>query len=114
MSSVWLEAAIVLGVALTPAAAAQAPDTESTFEKFEFRIPMRDGVRLYTAVYVPKDASARYPILMYRTRYGVEHYGANDYAPLRDLAWPGFDGPPYIFAWQDVRGASSRKGNSST
>ncbi len=83
MSTAWLRTAIVLWVALTPAA--QAPDTESTFEKFEFWIPMRDGVRLYTAVYVPKDRSARYPILMYRTRYGVEHYGANDYAPRKRM-----------------------------
>src|SRR3972149_7664676 len=81
-----------------------SPDTESKFEKFEFQIPMRDGVSLYTAVYVPNEASERYPILLYRTRYGVGHYGANDYAPLRDLAWPGFTGPPYILVWQDVRG----------
>jgi predicted acyl esterase len=50
---------------------ALSPESESNFEKFEFQIPMRDGVRLYTAVYVPKEASAPYPILLYRTRYGV-------------------------------------------
>ncbi len=77
--------ALSVALAVTGPGAAQAPETESLFEKFEFRIPMRDGIRLYTAVYVPRDASARYPILLYRTRYGVEHYGANDYAPRRDL-----------------------------
>jgi putative CocE/NonD family hydrolase len=87
-----------------------SPDTESKFEKFEFQIPMRDGVSLYTAVYVPNEASERYPILLYRTRYGVGHYGANDYAPLRDLAWPGFTGRPYIFVWQDVRGSFLSEG----
>jgi putative CocE/NonD family hydrolase len=86
------------------------PDTQSDFEKLEFRIPMRDGVRLYTAVYVPRNEGARYPILLYRTRYGVDHYGANDYAPLRELAWPGFYGPPYIFVWQDVRGSFLSEG----
>jgi hypothetical protein len=71
---------------------------------------MRDGVRLYTAVYLPKDGSRRYPILMYRTRYGVEHYGAEDYASLRELAWPGFAGAPYILVWQDVRGSFLSEG----
>jgi putative CocE/NonD family hydrolase len=105
--------ALALSVSLAvtgPAAAQNRPDTESGFEKFEFRVPMRDGIRLYTAVYVPRDTSARYPILLYRTRYGVGHYGASDYASRRDLAWPGFDDPPYIFVWQDVRGSFLSEG----
>ena len=74
---------------------------------------MRDGARLYTAVYVPRDESARSPILMYRTRYGVGNYGANVYPPLRELAWPGFTGRPYIFVWQDVRGSFLSEGKFS-
>ena len=34
------------------------------YTKYEYRIPMRDGVRLFTAVYIPKDASEAYPILL--------------------------------------------------
>jgi putative CocE/NonD family hydrolase len=100
----------ILWAAFSGQAAAQTPDTRTRFEKFEFRIPMRDGVRLYTAVYVPKEASTRYPMLLYRTRYGVEHYGAENYASLRELAWPGFNDPPYIFVWQDVRGSFLSEG----
>ena len=111
MNSLALWAALLCGSAEAQTVPhALSPDSETNFEKFEFQIPMRDGIRLYTAVYVPKEASARYPILLYRTRYGVGHYGANDYAPLRDLAWPGFTGRPYILVWQDVRGSFLSEG----
>ena len=49
------------------------------YTKFEYRIPMRDGVRLFTHVYVPKDHSQRYPILMMRTPYGIAPYGIDNY-----------------------------------
>ena len=50
------------------------------YTKFEFRIPMRDGKRLFTAVYVPKDAAAGpYPFLLHRTPYDVEPYGEDQY-----------------------------------
>ena len=46
------------------------------YTKYEFRIPMRDGKRLFTSVYVPKDsASGPYPFLMDRTPYDVAPYG---------------------------------------
>ena len=41
------------------------------YTKYEYRIPMRDGVKLFTAVYVPKDTSQTYPILLTRTPYSV-------------------------------------------
>ena len=40
---------------------------------------MRDGVKLFTAVYVPKDASQKYPILLNRTPYTVSPYGSDNY-----------------------------------
>src|SRR5262245_53578652 len=49
------------------------------YTKFEYRIPMRDGVRLFTAVYVPKDEARTYPILLTRTPYSVRPYGADQY-----------------------------------
>src|SRR5215216_164721 len=49
----------------------------ANYTKFEYRIPMRDGKRLFTAVYVPKDDSQKYPILMTRTPYTVRPYGAD-------------------------------------
>src|SRR6202040_1895680 len=49
------------------------------YTKYEYRIPMRDGKRLFTSVYVPKDASQPYPILMSRTPYSARPYGADQY-----------------------------------
>src|SRR6516225_4323408 len=50
------------------------------YTKQEYRIPMRDGVRLFTAVYSPKDSSRRYPILMLRTPYSCRPYGKDSFA----------------------------------
>ena len=60
------------------------------YTKYEFRIPMRDGKRLFTAVYVPKDAAGGpYPFLMDRTPYSVGPYGEDQYprapGPLRGV-----------------------------
>ncbi len=52
------------------------------YTKFEYRIPMRDGVKLFTAVYVPKDVASdghTYPIMMTRTPYSVRPYGVDQY-----------------------------------
>lgn len=73
------------------------------FDKFEYNIPMRDGIHLFTAVYVPKDKSKTYPFLMQRTCYSVAPYGENEYkrllGPNRYLMRD-----EYIFVYQDVRG----------
>src|SRR5690349_20211287 len=53
------------------------------FTKAEHKIPARDGVKLFTAVYSPKDISKKYPILMMRTPYSVGPYGTDVYR--RDL-----------------------------
>jgi len=77
--------------------------TRAHYTKFDFRIPMRDGVRLFTSVYVPKDKSQRYPILMQRTPYTVSPYGIDNY---RVVLGPSelFTKEGFIFAYQDVRG----------
>lgn len=71
------------------------------YEKFEYRIPMRDGAKLFTVVYMPKDKSKTYPILMNRTCYNASGYG--DYKthghPSKYLVQDG-----YILVFQDVRG----------
>src|SRR5580700_11062905 len=88
--------------------AAPAPPTEdyvrSHYTKYEFRIPMRDGKRLFTAVYVPKDAAGGpYPFLMDRTPYNVGPYGEDRY-PQRLGPSEEFEKAGYIFVYQDVRG----------
>ena len=49
------------------------------YTKFEHRVPMRDGVKLFTRVYVPKDDSTNYPVLLTRTPYALKPYGADRY-----------------------------------
>jgi hypothetical protein len=57
-------------------AAPQEDPVKAHYTKYEFRIPMRDGKRLFTAVYVPKDAAGGpYPFMMERTPYSVGPYG---------------------------------------
>ena len=46
-------------------------DVKEHYTKYEYRIPMRDGVHLFTSVYVPKDSSRAYPFLINRTPYSV-------------------------------------------
>ncbi|MDE2427774.1 MAG: CocE/NonD family hydrolase [Burkholderiales bacterium] len=81
------------------------------YTKFEYRIPARDGKLLFTAVYIPNDASASktYPILLMRTPYSVRPYGAEHYktalGPTAEYEKEGF-----IFAFQDVRGANMSEG----
>jgi putative CocE/NonD family hydrolase len=84
--------------------AAQGLDfVKSHYTKYEYRIPMRDGKKLFTAVYVPKDQSQRYPIMLTRTPYSVGPYGADQYK--HDLGPSSLFGKEgYIFAYQDVRG----------
>ena len=53
--------------------------TREHYTKYEYKIPMRDGVKLFANVYVPKDGSQRYPILMQRTPYSVAPYGVDNY-----------------------------------
>jgi uncharacterized protein len=73
------------------------------YTKYEFKVPMRDGVRLFTSVYVPKDDAKTYPILLNRTPYSVRPYGVDQSKP--DLGpYPAFGTSGYIFVYQDVRG----------
>ena len=98
-----------IGFAFT-SAAQQPQSIEARYSKTEVRIPMRDGTRLFTAVYVPRDTSRNYPIMMTRTPYGVGPYGPMAYprslGPSSRFADEGF-----IFAYQDVRGRFMSDGN---
>ena len=77
-------------------------NTRAKYTKYDYRIAMRDGVKLFTSVYVPKDRSQTYPFLMQRTPYSIGPYGADNYrAPLQSEA---FEKEGFIFVYQDVRG----------
>jgi uncharacterized protein len=75
----------------------------NNYLKFEYQIPMRDGKKLFTSVYVPKDTSKKYPILMDRTPYSVAPYGPDKYKGTLGPS-PLFLHDGYIFVYQDVRG----------
>ena len=73
------------------------------YTKFDYRIPMRDGVKLFTSVYAPKDDSQSYPFMMSRTPYSVGPYGIDNYrSQLGPSDW--FTKEGFIFVYQDVRG----------
>src|ERR1700723_882202 len=79
------------------------------YTKYEFRIPMRDGVHLFTSVYVPKDSSQVYPFLATRTPYSVAPYGEDQY-PKHLGPSDEFQRAGYIFVYQDVRGRNMSEG----
>jgi len=84
-------------------------DVKEHYTKYEYRIPMRDGVHLFTSVYVPKDASRAYPFLINRTPYSVGPYGVDLYRTRLGPS-PEFDKAGYIFVNQDVRGRYMSEG----
>ncbi|MFN2598889.1 MAG: CocE/NonD family hydrolase [Pyrinomonadaceae bacterium] len=88
---------------LTPQQRELADYIKNNYTKREVMIPMRDGVRLFTSIYEPKDGSQKYPIMLDRTPYTVAPYGAGEFktslGPDELFAREG-----YIFAYQDVRG----------
>ena len=80
-----------------------AYDAREHYTKYEYRIPMRDGVRLFTSVLVPKDASTAYPFMIVRTPFGVGPYGSDEYSPAA-VQTEAFLKAGYIWVRQDVRG----------
>src|ERR1700753_2383687 len=62
--------------------AGNSPDAayvKANYTKYEYQVPMRDGIKLFTSVYVPKDSTKKYPIIMDRTPYSVAPYGPDKY-----------------------------------
>jgi putative CocE/NonD family hydrolase len=83
-------------------------DWSVVFTRTEVMIPMRDGVRLYTHIYQPKNSTGPLPIIYEPTPYGL-HPDANGFsARLRGYRELVRDG--YIFAFQDLRGRFSSEG----
>lgn len=76
---------------------------KANYDKIEQYIPMRDGTKLFTSIYVPKDQSQKYPILLNRTPYTVAPYGKDKYKSSLGN-FPKMATEKYIFVYQDVRG----------
>ncbi len=87
-------------------AARDTADTTSAFAETEVMVPMRDGVRLHTLIYTPKNRTGDLPILFNRTPYGIAGIGDALGSPsLADLVSDG-----YIFVFQDIRGRFGSEG----
>ena len=82
---------------------------KANYTKFEYQIPMRDGKKMWTEVYVPNDKSKTYPFMMDRTPYSVGPYGPGNMkislGPSSNFVHDG-----YIFVYQDVRGRFMSEG----
>jgi putative CocE/NonD family hydrolase len=99
----------LLLAAAAPAPAQEVVDIRARYAKREEMVPMRDGVRLFTAIYPPKDAAQRYPIMLTRTPYSVGPYGPDAYRGSLGPS-PRFAAEGFIFVYQDVRGCFMSEG----
>jgi putative CocE/NonD family hydrolase len=96
----------VVGAYLGSMRYARAPVARHDFEQIDAMVPMRDGVKLQTVVFVPKDARGPLPILLQRTPYGVPENELLFFSPgFADLREDG-----YIFAFQNLRGRFRSEG----
>ena len=102
-----------VAAAQTPPPSPLAPFIKENYTKYEYRVPVRDGVKLFTSVYIPKDVFSEgktYPIMFDRTPYSVRPYGADEY---RGNLGPSelFTRDKFIFVYQDVRGRYMSEGS---
>ena len=100
-STIFLLVFIVIGYAQNSQDSAWIRDN---YTKKELYIPMRDGVKLFTTVYAPKDVTEKHPILMSRTPYSCAPYGENSWRAFWNNHWRYYMREGYIIVLQDVRG----------
>ena len=107
--SLWMFAAEVIPHAVGQELQQPESYLRLHYIKSEHMIPMRDGVKLFTSVFVPRDTTKTYPIMMKRTPYAVGPYGEDKY-PARVGPSEHFVKAGYIFVNQDVRGRFASEG----
>ena len=100
---ILLLAVISFGQTPAPTPTELAKYITDNYTKREVMVPVRDGVKLFTSIYEPKDTSQKYPILLNRTPYTVGPYGADKFKTSIGPD-PLFAKESYIFVYQDVRG----------
>ncbi|MEJ7589806.1 MAG: CocE/NonD family hydrolase [Ferruginibacter sp.] len=82
----------------------------NNYTKIERQIPMRDGVKLFTSIYLPKDKTEKHPVLMARTPYSCAPYGEDKFWPLWEGYLMAYARENYIMVVQDVRGRYMSEG----
>jgi uncharacterized protein len=76
----------------------------NNYTKIERQISMRDGIKLFTSIYIPKDNSTDHPILMERTPYSCRPYGETKFKNFWNSYIIAYLKEGYIMVTQDVRG----------
>ena len=82
----------------------------NNYTKLEQYIPMRDGVKLFTSIYIPKDQASAHPFLMTRTPYSCRPYGSDQFMPIWNSYKMAYAKENFIFVTQDVRGRYMSEG----
>ena len=86
-------------------------DVEAAYTKQEVTIPMRDGVKLFATIYVPRDTTQTYPLLIKKSPYSSGPYEQGEYRThIGPTGTPRFAEEGYIFVYQDVRGRFMSEG----
>jgi len=85
---------------------AQVTRSDDKYNRKQVMIPMRDGIKLNTVIYTPKEQKGNLPFLMARTPYGVDKYPSPERRSyIKDMADDG-----YVFVFQDIRGRYKSEG----
>src|ERR1700704_4805718 len=111
MTRFWIMAACSVCFYVPQAFAQDLPASyiKDNYTRRTHKITMRDGAKLHTIVYSPKDESQKYPIIMTRTPYGIHPYEEDKHrftlGPNKHFVKEG-----YIFVYQDVRGRYMSEG----
>jgi putative CocE/NonD family hydrolase len=84
---------------------------KDNYYKIERMIPMRDGIKLFTAIYIPKDTTEKHPILLRRTPYSDEPYVEKSFPEFWNSYQRLYLRENYIMVVQDVRGKYMSEGD---
>jgi putative CocE/NonD family hydrolase len=76
----------------------------NNYSKKEVMITMRDGIKLFTAIYTPKSVTEKHPFILFRTGYSAKPYGEKNFTPIWSSPRKYFFKENYIYVIQDVRG----------
>jgi len=117
LATLFIGLSLTTGCATTPrkalpreeVAKREGKEIQRRYAKHEYMIPMRDGVRLFTAVYTPRNVARKYPMMLTRTPYSCGPYGEDKYRPSLGPS-KQFADQRFIFVYQDVRGRFMSEG----
>ncbi len=106
-------ATLITGVllSLTLCAISRESPSGAGYTVREEMVPMRDGVRLFTLITIPEDATGPLPVLLMRTPYNAERLVDRKASGLREALGTRFMGNDYIYVFQDIRGRFKSEGD---